>query len=251
MLQRAYTLDFGSRTARSRHCTEEEGLIPTFHLDMIAVVGRPMKAIVHRSARFFDNVTISFADWRAPYRAKHVEGGIGFDLCHRTFRIACGASREAWYIVMHPRIAISEIDPSQAQVEASIRNSALEERHARFLAEYIKEVFLGEDLVGEGVEASWRLDQRRNQNITFNKWTSFQHQFMEGWSEYVAAHTIDEFWSENRPAFHAYDYGANIALDVTEELQELQKEQPIEDAADEYASDSEEPVQSSPAQASP
>lgn len=218
---------------------------------MIAVVGRPMKAIVHRSARFFDNVTISFADWRAPYRAKHVEGGIGFDLCHRTFRIACGASREAWYIVMHPRIAISEIDPSQAQVEASIRNSALEERHARFLAEYIKEVFLGEDLVGEGVEASWRLDQRRNQNITFNKWTSFQHQFMEGWSEYVAAHTTDEFWSENRPAFHAYDYGANIALDVTEELQELQKEQLIEDAADEHASDSEEPVQLSLAQASP
>jgi hypothetical protein len=251
MLQRAYTFDFGSRTSRSRHCTGEDGLIPTFHLDMIAVVGRPMKAIVHRSARFFDNVTISFADWRAPYRAKHVEGGIGFDLCHRTFRIACGASREAWYIVMHPRIAISEIEPSQAQVEASIKNSALEERHARFLAEYIKEVFLREDLVGEGVEASWRLDQRQSQNITFNKWTSFQHQFMEGWSEYVAAHTTEEFWSENRPAFHAYDYGANIALDVTEELQGLQKEQPIEDAADEYASDSEEPVQSSPAQASP
>ena len=251
MLQRAYTLDFGSRRARSRHCEEDDGLIPTFHLDMIAIVGRPMKAIVHHSARFFDNVTISFADWRAPYRAKHVEGGIGFDLCHRTFRIACGASREVWYIVMHPRLAISEIEPSQAQVEASIKNSALEERHARFLAGYIKDVFLGEDLVGEGVEASWRLDQRRSQNITFNKWTSFQHQFMEGWSEYVAAHTTDEFWSENRPAFHAYDYGANIALEVTEELQDLPKEQPIQDAADEYASDLEEPVPSSSARASP
>ncbi|KAM0714630.1 hypothetical protein Q7P37_009926 [Cladosporium fusiforme] len=251
MLQHAYTLDFGSRRARSRHCKEEDGLIPTFHLDMIAIVGRPMKVIVHRSARFFDNVTISFADWRAPYRAKHVEGGIGFDLCHRTFRIACGASREAWYIVMHPRLAISEFEPSQAQVEASIKDSALEERHARFLAEYIKEVFLGEDLVGEGVEACWRLDQRRSQNITFNKWTSFQHRFMQGWNEHVAAHTTDEFWTENRPAFHAYDYGANIALDVTEELQGLRNEQPIQDAADEYASDFGEPMPSYSPQASP
>jgi hypothetical protein len=154
MLQHAYTFDFGSRAARSRHCKEEDGLIPTFHLDMIAIVGRPMKPIVRCSARFFDNVTLSFAHWRAPYRAKHVEGGIGFDLCHRTFRIACGASREVWYIVMHPRLAISEFEPSRAQVEASIRNSALEEKNARFLAEYIKEVFLAEDLVGEGVEAS-------------------------------------------------------------------------------------------------
>jgi hypothetical protein len=204
---------------------------------MIAIVGRPMKPIVHHSARFFDNVTISFGDWRAPYRAKHVEGGIGFDLYHRTFRIGCGASREAWYILMHPRLAISEFEPSRAQVEASIKKSALEERHARFLADYIKQVFLGEDLVGEGVEASWRLDQKRSQNITFNKWTSFQHQFMQGWDDYKTTQTIDEFWTENRPAFHAYDYGANIALDITEELQELRKEEPIQNATDDYPSD--------------
>jgi hypothetical protein len=55
---------------------------------------------------------------------------------------------------MHPRLAISEFKPSRAQVEASIRNSALKERHVRFLAEYIKELFLAKELVGEGVEAS-------------------------------------------------------------------------------------------------
>jgi hypothetical protein len=251
ILQHAYTFDFGSRAARSRHCKEEDGLIPTFNLDMIAIMGRPMKPIVHRSAPFFGNVTISFGDWRAPYRAKHIEGGIGFDLCHRTFRIACGASRESWYIVMHPRLAISEIEPSRAQVEASIKNSALEKRHARFMVEYIKEVFLGEDLVGEGVEASWRLDQRRSQNITFNKWTSFQYQFMQGWNEYVVTHTTDEFWTENRPAFHAYDYGANIALDVTEELQELRKEEPIRDATADYPSDLDDPMLSSSPPMSP
>jgi len=74
---------------------------------------------------------------------------------------------------------------------------------------------------------------------------------MQGWSEHVAAHTTDEFWTKNRLAFHAYDYGANIVLDVTEELQGLRKEQPIQDAADEYVSDFEEPMPSSLPQVSP
>lgn len=133
-----------------------------------------MKPIVHFSDQFFENVTISFQNWAAPYRAKHVEGGIGFDLRYRTFRIASGSSRESWFIVMHPGLAITDIDQSRADMEAFIRNSALEERHARFLADYIKPVFLSEELVGEGIEAAWRLGQTRSENITFNKWTQLQ-----------------------------------------------------------------------------
>lgn len=240
MMQRRYTFDFGSRASGSRHCTADDALIPTFHLDMIALVGRPMKPIVHRSERFFDNVTISFQNWAAPYRAKHVEGGIGFDLRHRTFRVASGSTRESWFIVMHPGLAISDIDRPRAEIEASIRNSALEDRHARFLAEYIKYVFLSDDLVGEGVEAAWRLGQSRSENITFNKWATFQYEFMAGWSEYVAARSTDPFWTENRPAFHAYDYGANIILDVTQQMETLDKEEPMQGVTDDDLSDGEE-----------
>lgn len=242
MLQHKYTFDFGSRASGSRHCMADDALIPTFHLDMIAIVGRPMKPIVHRSDRFFDNVTISFQNWAAPYRAKHVEGGIGFDLRHRTFRIASGSTRESWFIVMHPGLAITDIDQPQAEIEASIRNSALEDRHARFLAEYIKHVFLCEDLVGEGIEAAWRLGQSRCENITFNKWATFQYEFMAGWTEYVAARSVDPFWTENRPAFHAYDYGANIILDVTQQMETLDKEEPMQGVMDDYLSDGEEPA---------
>jgi hypothetical protein len=68
----------------------------------------------------------------------------------------------------------------------------------------------------------------------------------------VAAKTVDDFWTENRPAFHAYDYGANIALDVTEQLQELRKEEPIHNATDDCPSDTGKPVMSpSPGMSSP
>lgn len=61
----------------------------------------------------------------------------------------------------------------------------------------------------------------------------------------MAAYTTDDFWIENRPAFHAYDYSANIALDVTEELQELRKEEPIRDATADYPSNLDDPMLSS------
>ena len=109
-LQQKHTFDFGSPAAGSRECKADDALVPTFYLDMIAIVGRPMKPIVHSSPRIFDNVTISLQHWAAPYRAKHIQGGIGFDLRHRTFRIASSSSRESWFIVMHPRLAISDID---------------------------------------------------------------------------------------------------------------------------------------------
>ncbi|KAJ9413529.1 hypothetical protein FOXG_21479 [Fusarium oxysporum f. sp. lycopersici 4287] len=51
-------------------------------------------------SHFFDNITISLRDCCAPYSAKHVQG-IHFDMSGRTFLIATGATREAWFIVMH------------------------------------------------------------------------------------------------------------------------------------------------------
>lgn len=39
---------------------------------------------------------------------------------------------------------------------------------------------------------------------------------MLGWEEHVSQNTQDLFWTENQPAFHAYDYGANIEIDVAD-----------------------------------
>ena len=171
---------------------------------------------------------ITFKNWRASYSSKHVHG-LPFDLEHRTFRLATAATREAWYIVMHPTASIITDLPSsrrerRKRLEKSSQSSALQLHHAHFLAGYIKRVFLIGELLGEGVEPSWTLNGSYVQNITFNKWTVFQNRFMEEWDSFVQEYSCDNFWMENQPAFHAYDYGANIEIELNEQLRSLPKE---------------------------
>ena len=69
---------------------------------------------------------------------------------------------------------------------------------------------------------------------------------MAKWATYIAGKTNDPFWTENQPAFHAYDYGANIMLDVTEDIQALDREEPIQSLTRDDISDGEEAARSSP-----
>jgi len=58
---------------------------------------------------------------------------------------------------------------------------------------------------------------------------------MLGWPEHVRQSTQDTFWTENQPAFHAYDYGANIEIDVADQLRAVPKEtrlRPVEEESD-------------------
>lgn len=228
MLQQRYTINYGSRNAGSRPAHAGDEYHPAFFLDMIIIVGRPLRPITQRHDRFFDNITITFKNWRSSYSCKHIHG-FSFNLQHRTFRLATAATRESWFIVMHPvGAAGTEFGSSrrerQQQLKESSQSSALQTPHAQFLATYIKQVFLADELLGEGVEDSWRLDGPQARNLTANKWTTFQHQFVEHWNSYIAAHTTDPFWRDHQPAFHAYDYGANIDIKVDEQLQSLDKE---------------------------
>ncbi|KAL5346597.1 hypothetical protein ACLOAV_008304 [Pseudogymnoascus australis] len=64
--------------------------------------------------------------------------------------------------------------------------------------------------------------------------------FMKSWPEHVARHSYDAFWVENQPVFHAYDYGANIEIEVNEGLQSLGRGtrlRPREDTDDEADAD--------------
>jgi len=245
MLQQRYTIDYGSRKAGGRATQATDEYHPLFFLDMIIIVGRPMKPLTQASDRFFDNVTLGFRNWRSSYSHKHIHG-FSFDLRHRTFRLATAATRESWFIVMHPtgrvmtELASSRRD-QRHQAEDAAKSSALQYSHAQFLAGYIKQLFLLNELLGEGVEASWVLDGPHVQNITFNKWTTFQEAFMDHWDEYVHDHTEDSFWSENQPAFHAYDYGANIEIQVNDYVRSMPKEvssRPMEDHSDDSEEES-------------
>ena len=213
-------MDYGSRKAGSRPASEKDTYYPVFYLDFISVVGRPLQPVTRRSERFFDNVTISFRHWQAPYSAKHGHT-MPFDLTNRTFRLATGATREIWFIVMHP---VRPAATGRPHRDACRRGSALAKHHAESLASYVKSVFLTGELLGEGIEPAWTLGGQQSQTITYNKWTAFQEIFMEGWVDFVEQYAHEPFWAETQLAFHAYDYGANIEIDVTEQIQSLERE---------------------------
>jgi hypothetical protein len=252
MLHQRYTIDYGSRKTGSRPAGSQDEYHPLFFLDMLIIVGRPLHPISQINERFFDNVTISFKNWRASYQAKHIYG-FNFSLQNRTFRIATAATRESWFIVMHPRTnTMTELPHSHREhrrrLEESSRSSALQLHHAQFLATYIKQVFHLDQLLGEGVEASWSLDGPQSQNITFNKWTVFQQHFMQNWETYVTDNSTDSFWQQHSPAFHAYDYGANIEIVVNDYVQSLTPEASIrpanDDESDASVDDDRDPIDS-------
>ncbi|GKU14711.1 unnamed protein product, partial [Fusarium langsethiae] len=161
MFQRRYTIDYGRKASGSRAANPEDRYFPIFHLDMIGIVGRPLRPITRRSG-FFDNVTFTLRYWHSSYAGKHVSTNLPFDIRNRTFRIATAASREVWFIVMHPvQSQMDDLSGSHGQrrqrQKASRQSSAVERHHAKALAEYIIEVFTDSELLGEGVEPSWGL----------------------------------------------------------------------------------------------
>ncbi|KAF9768825.1 hypothetical protein IL306_013819 [Fusarium sp. DS 682] len=47
---------------------------------------------------------------------------------------------------------------------------------------------------------------------------------MNNWKNFSKNHLYDRFWVDNEPAFHTYDCGANIEIEVNEELMDLPME---------------------------
>lgn len=66
MFQRRFTMDYGRRASGSKPASKDDEYFPVFRLDMISIVGRPMRAVTNRSG-FFDNVNFTFCSWQAPY----------------------------------------------------------------------------------------------------------------------------------------------------------------------------------------
>ncbi|KFA76187.1 hypothetical protein S40288_10098 [Stachybotrys chartarum IBT 40288] len=280
MLQHRYTMDYGRRSTGSKPASTADEYYPTFHLDMISVVGKPLHAITNQSS-FFDNVTFTLQHWAAPYSSTHATlpytlaqhvlcplgdlsglkaagrkihthththssthaiSSLPFEVVHRTFRLATGASREIWFVVMHPiQQEAFELPESHAGrrsgSRADGRRSGMRRHHVEALSSYIKDIFLDGALLGEGVEPCWTLGERRSQNITFEKWSMFQELFMERWHIFANIHAHDQSWADHQPAFHAYDHGANIPIQVNEALEALPRETTLR--ADEYESESE------------
>ncbi|KAK1990357.1 hypothetical protein LX36DRAFT_705308 [Colletotrichum falcatum] len=184
MMQEKHTIDFGSRRVGGTEARLSDGFFPQFHLDFFSVVGKPGRPISRRPGPMLDNITVSFQRWSAPYGAKHVSG-IPFDMTGRTFRVAQAATRETWFIVMHPVTGeMSELPRSAADAqrrrEQAGERSGMPMPLACELASYITGIFQTPGLLGEG--------------------------------------------TKHKPAFHAYDYGANTEIKISKELYDLPQE---------------------------
>ncbi|KAK1839923.1 hypothetical protein CCHR01_17456 [Colletotrichum chrysophilum] len=240
MMQEKHTIDFGSRRAGCTQVRPSDGFFPQFYLDFFSVVGKPGRPISRHGSPIFDNITVSFQRWSAPYGAKHVSR-IPFDVAGRTFRIAEGATRETWFIVMHPVTGeVSELPSLTADArrrrEQAGEKSGMPMPLACELASYTTGIFQSPALLGEGIQRSWRPGGQESQRISSNRWMSFQEAFMEGWAAWSGRHSgATSFWARHEPAFHAYDYGANIEIEVSEELYDLPRERhcAMDDSEDE------------------
>ncbi|KAL3290980.1 hypothetical protein RB213_002100, partial [Colletotrichum asianum] len=229
MMQEKHTIDFRSRRAGCTQARPSDSFFPQFYLNFFSVVGKPGRPISRHSRPIFDNITMSFQQWSAPYRAKHISR-IPFDVTRRTFRIAQASTRKTWFIIMHPVTGeISELPSSTADAqqrrEQAGEKSGIPMPLACKLASYITSVFQSPALLGEGIQRSWRPSGQESQQISSNRWMAFQEAFIEGWAA----------WSGRHSAFHAYDYGANIKIKVSEELYDLPQERhcAMDDSEDE------------------
>lgn len=235
-------MDYGTRELGSRPARETDGYYPVFHLDMVSVIGKPLHAITSRSG-FFDSVTFTLQHWFAPYSSKHAGTTLPFELRGRTFRFGAAASRELWFVVMHPMQDLMTQfehtrDERQRKKKASRVQSAMRRDRAEALATYMVQLFQTGDLLGQGIEPSWLLGGKHSKSIPYDKWTAFQSLFAEGWDDFAAEHAYDEFWTENHPAFHTFDHGANIQIDADGPLQDLTRETRLRPDEEDDADDS-------------
>ncbi|KAJ0348239.1 hypothetical protein COL154_013776 [Colletotrichum chrysophilum] len=227
MLQEKHTIDFGSRAGGSAPAKATDAFFPQFFLDFFSIVGKPRSPITKSDGPVFDNIEFSLESYAAPYSAKHI-GGIPFDITGRTFRVAKAGTREVWFVVMHP-VAHEPTSRGGAPRErpTALDKSGMPAGLARELAAYIVGVFQSPQLLGEGVEACWRLGTKSTQRISSAKWQVFQQQFMDGWAAWASTHNPNSFWRRHEPAFHAYDYGANIEIQVSDTIYDLPRERHI------------------------
>ncbi|KAH7173114.1 hypothetical protein DER46DRAFT_657782 [Fusarium sp. MPI-SDFR-AT-0072] len=140
LLQRRVVLDYGSKKTGLKPASEDDDYYPVFRLDFVSIVGLPRRPIC-RPSHFFDNITISFCHWSAPYVAKYTQG-IDFNLSGRTFCVATGATREAWFIIIYPNQRTAGANNPRRRHDATYTRTALIQGRALILASYIKDIFL-------------------------------------------------------------------------------------------------------------
>lgn len=72
-------MDYGRGGAGLKLASDKDDYFPIFYLDMISIVGCPLRPITSGSG-FFDNIMFILQYWQALYSFKHAISSLPFEL---------------------------------------------------------------------------------------------------------------------------------------------------------------------------
>ncbi|OCK87133.1 uncharacterized protein K441DRAFT_595604, partial [Cenococcum geophilum 1.58] len=84
ILQQLYIIDYRSKKAGLKAAAVDDKYHYTFYLNLLIIISRPLRPITQSNGRFFNNITITFKNWRALYSSKYIYS-LPFNLEHHTF----------------------------------------------------------------------------------------------------------------------------------------------------------------------
>lgn len=240
-IQKKHSVDYGHNSKRVRGGVGQESgssrdeLRPRFFLDFLAILGKPGEAISKiTDSHPLSSVSISFKEWDAPYSGKHLRGALSFPLAGRTFKIGTDALAMTWFIVFAPDPRGAALnDPEEGQSgsgpnlrrmnrglapdgEAKKKDTAIARDRAESFVTYFHQC-VSSTILGRGIEESWRLWSHERAQISLSDWAALQDALLAGWGEFVEENSRrDRFWVGTQLAFHAYGYGGNVKIHISD-----------------------------------
>lgn len=212
-------MNYGSQHAKSRNLEVNDVLALDFHLDYLAIVGKPLCVLTSSDHDgLLDSFEFSYHNWNQPYQAQ-IADQLHFSLKHRTFQFEIGPSREKWYLVLHPFWnEETEEDPRQRDQnhKRDARQSALSYQDALTLIAWFAEIFQSGNLINTGVTDEWRLKSPRKTSLSYQQWREFQEILCNEWEEFSNRYPESSIWQSSQPAFHLWDYGRDIEFKASD-----------------------------------
>ena len=250
-MQKQHSVNFAAQSRKVNNSSYGDAcdqLMPNFFLDFLAILGKPNEAVSKATdSHPLSTIGISFKDWAAPYSSKHLKAALSFSLTGRTFKIGADGLGMTWFIIVapDPRGAVFSDDrrgegeeeeeegsgsgpdlpdgrPERRNARGSgpgersvPKGTALKSWRAKILIEYFHKC-VSSTILGRGIEESWRLWSQETAQISLGDWAALQKALVSGWGELaLEMSSRDRFWTGTQLAFHAYGYGGNVLIDIS------------------------------------
>ncbi|KAK4059074.1 uncharacterized protein Triagg1_10997 [Trichoderma aggressivum f. europaeum] len=152
---------------------------------------------------------------------------LDFSLIGRTFKVGADGLAITWFIIFTP-------DPRAAYGGQEGNDDNLEGSHGRTQ---------GREMPGTGRRKKATALRRHRAQKFSRDWARLQDALLLGWADFVRENSAcDQFWAGVQLAFHAYGYGGNVCINISDDTPIPDIEEVYEDkegggnTKDEYSS---------------